>query len=97
MVVYAYKHAEETEYDTYSYDAYEEYQRNPEGLTEEQYYIMQNLFLATLGGHDNTSYLELGEHTATVFLMGHKAEYEIEVLEKMAGRLTVLEAPAKLA
>lgn len=97
LVVYAYKHAEETEYDTYSYDAYEEYQRNPEGLTEEQYYIMQNLFLATLGGHDNTSYLELGEHTATVFLMGHKAEYEIEVLEKMAGRLTVLEAPAKLA
>lgn len=97
LVVYAYKHAEETEYDTYSYDAYEEYQRNPEGLTEEQYYIMQNLFLATLGGHDNTSYLELGEHTATVFLMGHKVEYEIEVLEKMAGRLTVLEAPAKLA
>lgn len=98
MVIYAYKDAEESEsnYDVYRYDDYQNYHNNPGSMTEEQYYIMRALFDTTLGGHNSIPYLEQGNHIVSVYLMGHKAEYEIEVVEQMAAGLTILQAPSKM-
>jgi len=98
MEIYAYKDAQETEfnYDVYSYDDYLSYENDPGNMTEEQYEIMSYLFRSTLGGHNDLRYLELGEHPVEISLLGHSARYQIEVIEQMAESMTILQAPEKL-
>lgn len=98
MVIYAYRDEEETEsnYDIYSYDDYRNYLIGEGDLTEEQYYMMRTLFSAKLGGHNAIKYLEIGTHPFYVFLMGRQAECSIEVVEKLAKRFTITQAPEKL-
>ena len=98
MVIYAYKDAAETEsnYDILKYDDYKNYSESPGDMTEEQYHIMDRFLKTTFGGHNSTEYLELGTHAAHVFLMGHEASYNIEIVETLTKSLTVTQTPSKL-
>lgn len=95
LVIHAYKN--DTDYDVYRYQDYMDYERNTGTMTSEQYEIMRRLFYSRLGGHESIQYLEPGTHTVSLYLMGHKAEYEIEVVEKMAEALTIVQAPERLS
>ncbi len=93
LVIHAYKN--DTEYDTFDYNDYMDYQQDPGTLTEEQYNIMSswNLFHYTLGGHDSIGYLESGSHPVKIFFMGYRASYDIEVKDQLAKSLTILQGP----
>lgn len=88
MEIYAYRDEEETEsnYDVYSYGS-------SAGAIED----WMNYLYTTLGGHNAVSYLEIGTHTVSVFFMGKKATYEIEVAEKLAESLEITQAPSKIS
>lgn len=95
LVIYAYKDAEETEYDTYDWT--KDYSSSgSEGEASEKYQIMRTLFQYYIGGHQSLQYLEPGKHDIAVVLMGKKTTFEIEVAEKLADSLTIEQAPEKL-
>lgn len=95
MVIYAYKDAEETQYDTYDWT--NDYASSgTEGVVSEKSQIMQQLFQYYIGGHQSLQYLEPGTHDITVVLMGKKTTFEIEVVEKLVESLTIEQAPEKL-
>ena len=85
--IYAYKDAEETSsnYDVYSYDS-------EDGVVSD----WKNYLTGTLGGHNEIKYLEKGQHTVSVYFMGKKATYDIEVVDKVAQNLEIIQTPSEL-
>lgn len=83
LIVRAYKDEAKTQYDDYAFD-----QPQEAAIPNWQYF-----FEARLGGHEAIQYLEVGEHTVSLSLMGNSTEFKIYVEETLANGLKILNPP----
>ena len=97
LVFYAYKDKTEksNNYDTYSYDEYVKAKKGyfTGSMTEEKYDLMSRMFDTYLGEDEYIKYLDNGTHEISIYFMGHKATYKIEVADKFANALNIEKLP----
>lgn len=100
LVFYAYKDKTEksNNYDIYSYDEYVKAKKGyfTGSMTEEKYDLMSRMFDTYLGEDEYIKYLDNGTHEISIYFMGHKAAYKIEVADKFANALNIEKLPDEI-
>lgn len=100
LVFYAYKDKTEksNNYDKYSYDEYVKAKKGyfTGSMTEEKYDLMSRMFDTYLGEDEYIKYLDNGTHEISIYFMGHKATYKIEVADKFANALNIEKLPDEI-
>lgn len=100
LVFYAYKDKTEksNNYDAYSYDEYVKAKKGyfTGSMTEEKYDLMSRMFDTYLGEDEYIKYLDNGTHEISIYFMGHKATYKIEVADKFANALNIEKLPDEI-